>query len=121
MTPEWNERAACLDMDPDVFFPTDTAGVVAAKRICAGCPVRVECLEWALEHGERWGVWGGASERERRRMWARRARAAGGLVRRCSECPNEFVAVHGRQLVCGPDCAQARINARQKRRRGGAA
>lgn len=70
----WMADALCRDLPPAVFFPRDGAGVEVARRYCATCPVRMECLEYALEHHIDHGVWGGASERERRRI-ARSRRA----------------------------------------------
>lgn len=69
-TPEWMQYATCWveDIPPDVFFPVDGDGVVLPKSICARCPVRKACLEYALANGERHGIWGGKSERERRRI-----------------------------------------------------
>ncbi|HSJ46639.1 MAG TPA: WhiB family transcriptional regulator [Euzebyales bacterium] len=64
----WAEEAKCLNADPDVFFPEKGGSTREAKRICAECAVRVECLEYALEHDERFGIWGGMSERERRKL-----------------------------------------------------
>ena len=64
-------HAKCAGLAPAVFFPSDGAGVEAAKKICADCPVRTECLQYALAHRIA-GVWGGTSERERRRMVRRR-------------------------------------------------
>ncbi len=64
----WAAYAACRDADPDLFFPTSEADVAAAQRICRGCPVIEECLNWALDTRVRYGVWGGTTERERRRM-----------------------------------------------------
>jgi len=72
-------RASCRDVHPSVFFPSDGVGVEVAQQICEGCPVRSPCLEYALEHHIDHGVWGGASERERRRI-ARRRRAAAKLA-----------------------------------------
>ena len=69
---EWMTQARCRGADRAVFFPADGAGVEAAQCICGGCPVRVECLEYALAHRVEYGVWGGASERERRRILRRR-------------------------------------------------
>ncbi len=63
---------ACRGADPDVFFPDQGQSLEPARRICAECVVRDECLEYALDNRERFGVWGGTSERERRRL--RRAR-----------------------------------------------
>jgi WhiB family transcriptional regulator, redox-sensing transcriptional regulator len=68
----WMLHARCRGAAPTEFFPSDGLGVEAAQRICAGCPVRLECLEYALVHRIEHGVWGGASERERRRILRRR-------------------------------------------------
>ncbi|MGH2529451.1 MAG: WhiB family transcriptional regulator [Actinomycetota bacterium] len=70
---DWARRARCIGVDPDLFFPTGTTGpavaqVESAKAVCAMCPVRVQCLEWALATGQDSGVWGGLSEEERRVM-----------------------------------------------------
>jgi WhiB family redox-sensing transcriptional regulator len=64
----WQERALCAQTDPEAFFPEKGGSTREAKRICTGCEVRTECLEYALEHDERFGIWGGLSERERRRL-----------------------------------------------------
>ncbi len=64
----WMAQGSCRGMDPEFFFPSDGAGVVAARRICARCRVQEQCLRFALAHRIDHGVWGGASERERRRM-----------------------------------------------------
>lgn len=60
----WRDRAACRGVDPGVFFPADGGSVDRAKRVCAGCPVRPECLEFAVVGGESFGVWGGRSSVE---------------------------------------------------------
>lgn len=65
---EWMLRAKCLDADPEAFFPEKGGSTREAKRICAACPVREDCLDHALLQEERFGIWGGYSERERRRM-----------------------------------------------------
>ncbi|GAA4620072.1 WhiB family transcriptional regulator [Saccharopolyspora hordei] len=65
---EWQERALCAQTDPEAFFPEKGGSTREAKRICAGCEVRSECLEYALQHDERFGIWGGLSERERRKL-----------------------------------------------------
>jgi WhiB family transcriptional regulator, redox-sensing transcriptional regulator len=64
----WYERAACLDTDADCFFPEKGGSTRAAKRICQTCTVQAECLDYALANDERFGIWGGLSERERRRL-----------------------------------------------------
>ena len=69
----WQEQALCAQTDPEAFFPEKGGSTREAKRICVGCEVKGECLEYALEQDERFGIWGGLSERERRRL----KRAAG--------------------------------------------
>jgi WhiB family transcriptional regulator, redox-sensing transcriptional regulator len=64
----WQERALCAQTDPEAFFPEKGGSTREAKKICTGCEVRGECLEYALQHDERFGIWGGLSERERRRL-----------------------------------------------------
>jgi WhiB family transcriptional regulator, redox-sensing transcriptional regulator len=64
----WQERALCAQTDPEAFFPEKGGSTREAKKICTGCEVKSECLEYALEHDERFGIWGGLSERERRRL-----------------------------------------------------
>jgi WhiB family transcriptional regulator, redox-sensing transcriptional regulator len=71
----WMRRARCRDLPPAIFFPGDGVGVAVPRRYCAECPVRAPCLEYALVNHIQYGVWGGASERERRRI-ARDRRAA---------------------------------------------
>ena len=69
----WAALASCRDADSDLFFPGPDGDPREAVRICRGCPVREHCLEWALETRVRYGVWGGTTERERRRMLRRSA------------------------------------------------
>ena len=69
---EWMLSARCRQLPPGTFFPSDGIGVEIAQRECELCPVRLECLEYALENRIDHGVWGGASERERRRILRRR-------------------------------------------------
>ena len=64
----WQERALCAQTDPEAFFPEKGGSTREAKKVCISCEVRVECLEYALDHDERFGIWGGLSERERRRL-----------------------------------------------------
>lgn len=71
----WVADAVCPKADPDAFFPAAGFKATGAKAVCAECPVRVECLEFALRTGERHGVWGGLSERERSKL-KRSGRAA---------------------------------------------
>ena len=71
----WQELANCLGVDPDLFFPERGASTREAKDVCRGCVVRGDCLEYALANGEKFGIWGGMSERERRRIRRQRALA----------------------------------------------
>ena len=73
--PEWQERALCAQTDPEAFFPEKGGSTREAKRICTRCEVTTECLEYAMRHDERFGIWGGMSERERRKI-KRRANEA---------------------------------------------
>ncbi|MDZ7673706.1 MAG: WhiB family transcriptional regulator [Acidimicrobiales bacterium] len=76
MTTSWSIRAACRGLDPLIFFPPTDDEAGPAKAICDECPVVEACLEHALGTREREGVWGGCTERERRRIIRRRRRAA---------------------------------------------
>lgn len=76
MNQAWRQRAACTGVDPDIFYPLTDDEAAEAKSICAQCPVRQPCLEYALSTRERDGVWGGATERERRRMIRQRRKSA---------------------------------------------
>lgn len=64
----WQELALCATTDPELFFPEKGGSTREAKRVCAKCPVRETCLEAAMDRDERFGIWGGLSERERRRL-----------------------------------------------------
>jgi WhiB family redox-sensing transcriptional regulator len=64
----WRQDALCAETDPEAFFPEKGGSTREAKRVCTGCDVRAECLEYALASDERFGIWGGLSERERRRL-----------------------------------------------------
>jgi WhiB family redox-sensing transcriptional regulator len=68
----WQSRANCMGVDPELFFPERGSSTREAKEVCRGCVVREDCLEFAIANGEKFGIWGGMSERERRRV--RRAR-----------------------------------------------
>lgn len=72
----WRQFARCKGSDPNVFFPPDEDDAEEAKAICALCPVREACLEYALVAREKLGVWGGTTARERRRILRRRRRSA---------------------------------------------
>ncbi|MFI6391514.1 WhiB family transcriptional regulator [Nonomuraea sp. NPDC050540] len=98
----WQDLALCQEVDPELFFPDqgDHAGAAAAKGVCAACPVRFECLTDALVRRERWGIWGGMSERKRR--------AIKHLPHRCEHCLGP-VLDHG-STSCG-ECAHPQESA----------
>lgn len=68
LDPDWRQLGLCTQTDPEVFFPETGHSNLPAKRVCARCPVRAECLEHALATDQRFGVWGGLSQAERRRL-----------------------------------------------------
>jgi WhiB family transcriptional regulator, redox-sensing transcriptional regulator len=65
---DWQDKALCAQVDPEIFFPEKGGSVRDPKRVCARCEVRPECLDYALDTGQQFGIWGGLSERERRRL-----------------------------------------------------
>jgi WhiB family redox-sensing transcriptional regulator len=73
--PGWMDDALCAQSDPDAWFPEPGQSPVPAKRICAACPVRPQCLDYVLARPEQFGVWGGLTERERRDLYRRRTAA----------------------------------------------
>ena len=101
----WQDRANCLGVDPDLFFPERGASTREAKEVCRGCVVRMDCLEYALVNGEKFGIWGGMSERERRRLAASGPRLPGARHR---------LREHGLRPASRPDasrpCRQAGLD-----------
>ena len=88
----WQEFSNCLGVDPDLFFPERGASTREAKEVCRNCIVQNDCLEYALANSEKFGIWGGMSERERRRI--RRQRNASRQV----ELP-EIATAESRRLI----------------------
>lgn len=74
--PDWQKQGECVGLNPDIFFPAKGDDFKSAKAVCAACAVRAECLEYALATEQRFGVWGGTSERERRKLRAGRKKAS---------------------------------------------
>ena len=75
-TQAWRTQARCKGIDPEIFYPVSDEDADEGKAICAECPVRLACLEYALAYRERDGLWGGATERERRRIIRQRRKTA---------------------------------------------
>jgi WhiB family transcriptional regulator, redox-sensing transcriptional regulator len=83
----WRSAGACLSADPDLFFPVSSTGpaerqIARAKMICAGCGVRLECLDFAVSHGQVYGIWGGTTAEDRQRARRRKRRAAAAAANR---------------------------------------
>lgn len=76
MNQAWRQHAACRGVDPEVFYPVTDDEAETPKAICGACTVRHGCLDWALANKERDGIWGGATEKERRRMLRQRRKTA---------------------------------------------
>jgi WhiB family redox-sensing transcriptional regulator len=74
--PAWMAEGVCAQVDPEIMYPDKGGSTRAAKAICMTCRVRVQCLHYALDNDERFGIWGGLSERERRKLARDRAVAA---------------------------------------------
>ena len=81
--PAWMERGLCAEIGDDFWFPEKGGSTLAAKRVCQSCPVIAECLEYAISNNERFGVWGGRSERERRDLMDARSTT-------CEGCGHDF-------------------------------
>ena len=73
---DWQKKALCAQTDPELFHPEKGGSTRDAKKVCGACDVRSQCLESALENDERHGIWGGLSERERRRLRSRARRSS---------------------------------------------
>lgn len=69
--PEWMAGAACASWDPELWFPHPGDSASMAKKVCSGCPVKEECLNYAVEHRGLGGIWGGLTEEDRRRKYPR--------------------------------------------------
>lgn len=111
--PEWYADALCAQVDGELWFPERGGSVAEAKKVCAACPVRAQCLDYALANGERWGVWGGRSERERRKL----ARTAPRTPGRCRAGLHEMTDANTHVRGDGARVCRACAAAAEKRRR----
>lgn len=104
---QWEHHAACLGVDPELFYPgkEDPADLAAARAVCAECPVAADCLEYAILNGEKYGIWGGKSEKERRAI-RRERRLAGQPNALCAICGDPFVSTNNNARYCGDACAR---------------
>lgn len=128
---DWQDRAACVGLDSRVFYANGKyarAQVHAAQRVCATCPVTAQCAAWAIQSGEKWGVWGGMSQKELRQKRVRdRAprNSASGKPQRKAQEPAKCGTRSGYQKhlrekteICQP-CRQANTDADNRLRRTG--
>ncbi|MET9436950.1 WhiB family transcriptional regulator [Streptomyces sp. NPDC006551] len=93
----WRDYAVCQTVDPELFFPDGPGGATKAKaeqakRVCQGCPVRSECLDWAFETGQQFGVLGGLTQEERWQLTKVAPRSAGTAMDRCVESREQILA-----------------------------
>lgn len=98
---EWRADAACRGLDTAMFYPGPGADMAQARAVCASCDVSLECLRYALDHDEKFGIFGGRSERQRKQM----RKGRGLSPRRCRllSCQCSFVPRSSGQFYCSPD------------------
>jgi hypothetical protein len=113
---QWVEQAICSSTDAEVFFPERGMSPRDAKRVCYGCPVRQECLQYALETNQMYGVWGGLTEHERRNLKSHTPRPPW----ECRNGHNTNVLGRDKNGRCC-QCHRDRVNASHRKRRAGAA
>jgi WhiB family redox-sensing transcriptional regulator len=97
---EWMQYGACNSADPDAFFPEKGGNARDAKKVCAGCDVRAQCLQYALEHEEKHGLWGGLTERERRKLRGPREIGHGTNAMYTRGCHNPDMAPPNYKATC---------------------
>jgi len=101
--PSWQDAALCAQTDPEAFFVEKGGSVRPAKKVCAACPVRIDCLEFALEIRAPFGVWGGTTERQRRVILAARERESGAV-----RCESRRHLLTGENVLPNGKCAACR-------------
>lgn len=100
---DWMDGAICNQVDPELFFPDKGGTTAPAKAICGGCDVRAECLTYALEHDEPFGIWGGLSVTERDRLTGRH-RFASAPTQWCPDCADGPFTVRGLRVHRSQHC-----------------
>ncbi|AGT12262.1 hypothetical protein PBI_VELVETEEN_55 [Mycobacterium phage Velveteen] len=111
----WRDQALCSQVDPELFFPEKGVNAKPAKRICGMCDVRDECLQWALDNNEQFGIFGGLSERERRPLVQARREERVPLVKVCKGCGEEFQPYRTRLVYCSMACRRQSEKESRKR------
>lgn len=110
----WQARGLCRNQPPELWFAADDShDAVIAKRICAQCPVKLECRQWALDHREQHGVWGGLTEAERRRF----LRTGTTLVERRCKCGDIFETLGAKGQAFCSNCQAYTAEGRRERNR----
>lgn len=121
MPPEWVSQGLCGQTDPEAFFPEKGGSTREAKKTCARCPVAAECLDYAIEHEERFGIWGGLSERERRKLMPAikgQAPANGNTFKTHCVSGHEFTPENTYERPTGGrDCRKCLAEAQRRHRR----
>jgi hypothetical protein len=110
--PDFQEEAVCKTVDPELWWPEKGGDNSVAKRICVTCPAEAKCLQWALDNGEKEGIWGATSGRERSRMKRQKRHDQGGV--RCTVCDCIFKGVP-QQMYCSEACSLIARRRRAKR------
>ena len=125
--PAWHQHAACAGTNPDLFFPGRGVPITDARRVCATCPVKAECLDYAITNGETIGVWGGTSERERRAMrsaiigYVRPPRWTGGPDAQRTPSPPRACTWPGCEFVSSPSGTGSHMAAHRRKAQRSAA
>lgn len=105
---DWRKRAACIEADPGLFYPDTPVGVnhrqayAAAREVCGTCPVKLDCLEYAMHERETEGMWGGLTPLEREKV----AKTRTPKQHRCTACGCDYVPVSYMQKNCSPRCSR---------------
>lgn len=96
MSEDWREQALCAQIGGEFWFPHEGHTAPDAKRICRRCPVRLQCLQLALDNDEQYGIWGGLNEKERRQLKPK--------TRVCAICSEKFAPSGASHRYCSPEC-----------------
>lgn len=122
----WTDRALCAQVDPEIFFPVRGGSTRGGKQVCSNCPVRAqdfggtgECLQYALDRDERFGIWGGYSERERRRM--KRETSAPVISKACGTVSGAHRHYKHAESLCQPCRFAVRAETASRRANNGGA
>jgi WhiB family redox-sensing transcriptional regulator len=105
----WQDAARCAEVDPEIFYPERGESARPAKQVCQGCEVRAACLAFAVDNGIAFGIWGGLSERQRRRLGTQHLDSAPGP----RLCANRLHPLAGVNLTADGRCRECRNASRR--------